>query len=384
MFNYIGGTFFSFVDAYVNSVSAALSLALIGVVTAALTVYYLFVGYAVMRGEVHAPLITIVWKSIKMNLILYIALSAGVYQTFVVTNVGDTMAQAMASVSNASSASAGASVCIPADTGTQAVLSVIDCNFEKLLVPYDSIKTAAKGIDWYDVPSALSLEVSSGLYSLGLMVLVLAVAYTLFTTQLTLSLTLAVGPLFIAALAFEPTKNYFEGWKNKIMYVLILNLFIVIFLGLVFVIVNGYIIHLGFNVDRSADFIGVQQVEAIKSVLKLAAIMVLFGYMFTKLDNIAHSLVGGGDNSGGLGLMLATAALGRQAWKALSTNGEPSGSTGGTIAPVGVGFSGGQGRGLQAAGQGAGAVAPGQGVGQGAREAARHVAHQIASRMRFK
>lgn len=384
MFNYIGGTFFSFVDAYVNSVSTALSLALIGVVTAALTVYYLFVGYAVIRGEVHAPLVTIVWKSVKMNLILYIALSAGVYQTFVVTNVGDIMAQAMASVSNASSASAGAAVCIPAGTGTQAVLSVIDCNFEKLLVPYDSIKTAAKGIDWYDVPSALSLEVSSGLYSLCLMVLVLAVAYTLFTTQLTLSLALAIGPLFIAALAFEPTKNYFEGWKNKIVYVLILNLFIVIFLGLVFVIVNGFIIHLGFNVDRSADFIGVQQVEAIKSVLKLAAIMVLFGYMFTKLDNIAHSLVGGGDNSGGLGLMLATAALGRQAWRALSSNGGSSAGTGGggTIAPVGGGVSGGFGRGLQAAGQGAGAVALGQSMGQGARDVARHVAHQIASRMR--
>ena len=54
---------------------------------------------------------------------------------------------------------------------------------------------------------------------------------------------------------------------------------------------NGYIIHLGFNVDRSADFIGVQQVEAIKSVFKLAAIMVLFGYIFTKLDNIAHSVM---------------------------------------------------------------------------------------------
>ena len=290
MFNYIGGTFFSFIDDYVNSVSAALSLALIAVVTAALTVYYLFVGYAVMRGEVHAPLVTIVWKSVKMNLILYIALSAGVYQAFVVANVGDMMAQAMANVSNAGSASAAA-VCLPAGTGTQAILSVIDCNFEKLLVPYDSIKTAAKGIDWYDVPSALSLEVSSGLYSLCLMVLVLAVAYTLFTTQLTLTLVLAVGPLFIVALAFEPTKSYFEGWKNKIVYVLILNLFIVIFLGLVFVIVNGYIIHLGFNVDRSADFIGVQQVEAIKSVFKLAAIMVLFGYMFTKLDNIAHSVM---------------------------------------------------------------------------------------------
>lgn len=391
MFNYIGGTFFSFVDAYVNSVSAALSLALIGVVTAALTLYYLFVGYAVMRGEVHAPLVTIVWKSVKMNLILYIALSAGAYQAFVVANVGDMMAQAMASVSNANSASAGAAICMPAGAGTQAVLSVIDCNFEKLLVPYDSIKTAAKGIDWYDVPSALSLEVSSGLYSLCLMVLVLAVAYTLFTTQLTLSLVLAVGPLFIAALAFEPTKSYFEGWKNKIVYVLILNLFIVIFLGLVFVIVNGYIIHLGFNVDRSADFIGVQQVEAIKSIFKLAAIMVLFGYMFTKLDNIAHSLVGGGDNSGGLGLMLATAALGRQAWRALTSNGVSGGGAGGTIAPVGGGFSGGLGRGLQAAGQGvgAGALALGQGMGagalmagHGARSIARHVAHQIATRMR--
>ena len=37
MFGYIGGTFFSFVDAYVNGVSAALSVALMGVVAAALT-----------------------------------------------------------------------------------------------------------------------------------------------------------------------------------------------------------------------------------------------------------------------------------------------------------------------------------------------------------
>lgn len=375
MFSYIGGTFFSFVDAYVNSVSAALSIALMGVVAAALTLYYLFAGFAVMRGEVHAPLMTIVWKSLKMQMILFVALSAGVYQSFVVANINDLIAQSMLNVSNASSASAAA-VCSPTGTGTGAVLSVIDCNFEKLLVPYDSIKTAAKGIDWYDFPSALALEVSSGLYFISLIILSLAVAFTLFTTQLTLHLTLAVGPLFIAALAFEPTKNYFEGWKNKIVYVLILNLFIVIFLGLVFVIVNGYIIHLGFNVDHSADFMGAQQVEAIKSVIKLAAIMVLFGYMFTKLDNIAHSLVGGGDNSGGLGLLLATAALGKAAWGAMNKGGSGGGRAGGTITPAGGGFRGALGQGLQAAGRGmgAGALMAGQGV--------RHVAHQIAARMR--
>lgn len=387
MFSYIGGTFFSFVDAYVNSVSAALSVALMGVVTAALTLYYLFAGFAVMRGEVHAPLMTIVWKSLKMQMILFIALSAGIYQSFVVTNINDLIAQSMVSVSNASSASAAAAVCTPTGTGTGAVLSVIDCNFEKLLVPYDSIKTAAKGIDWYDFPSALALEVTSGLYFIGLIILSLAVAFTLLTTQLTLHLTLAVGPLFIAALAFEPTKNYFEGWKNKIVYVLILNLFIVIFLGLVFVIVNGYIIHLGFNVDHSVDFMGAQQVEAIKSVIKLAAIMVLFGYMFTKLDNIAHSLVGGGDNSGGLGLMLATAALGKAAWRAMNNGTSGSSGIGGTITPSGVGFRGAFGQGLQAAGRGigAGASALGQGVGAGALMAGqgvRHVAHQIAARMR--
>ena len=103
--------------------------------------------------------------------------------------------------------------------------------------------------------------------------------------------------------------------------------------------------------------------------------MVLFGYMFTKLDNIAHSLVGGGDNSGGLGLLLATAALGKAAWGALNKDGS-GGGAGGTITPVGGGFRGALGKGLQAAGlgMGAGALMAGQGV--------RHVAHQIAARMR--
>lgn len=375
MFSYIGGTFFSYVSHFVNQVSAQLSLYVAIVALAALTLYYLVVGYAVMRGEVHEPIKTIVWRSFKMAMILFVATGAGVYQTEVIGTVNAVSADLMSSVSVVASTSGG--TCGVSGTGTTAMFNALDCNFNQLLVPFDSIVIARQTLNILDVATGIMLSLVSGLYFIAVLILFGAVGIVFFTNLLTLNLVLAVGPLFIGALAFEPTKSYFDGWKNKIVYILILQLFMVIFLGLVFVIINGFIILQGFNIDQSASFTGAQEAVSIKALFSLMLVIVLFAYMFTKLDNIANSLVGGGDSASGLGLALATGQLAKVAFKAMSGGKGGGANKGGEIANSPSGGSG-LGKGLRMAGRG---------IGQGAQTAGQsmqHLAHAIAARYRNK
>jgi len=102
-------------------------------------------------------------------------------------------------------------------------------------------------------------------------------------------------------------------------------------------------------------------------------VMCLFAYLFTKLDNIANSLVGGGDNASGLGLALATAQIAKMTYAAMRGGSKGGGGVGGKIEnSSGGGFSAGLSKGVPLAGRGT------QAVGQGVR----HSAHTIASRYR--
>jgi hypothetical protein len=99
--------------------------------------------------------------------------------------------------------------------------------------------------------------------------------------------------------------------------------------------------------------------------------MCLFAYLFTKLDNIANSLVGGGDDASGLGLALATAQIAKMTYAAMRGGTKGGGGAGGRIENNSR-FSTDLDKGVPLAGQGT------QTVGQGVR----HSAHTIAARYR--
>jgi len=350
MFNYIGGTFFSYVDQYVNQVSAQLSLYVAVVALAAATVYYIFVGYAVMRGEVHEPIKTIVWRSVKMAMILFVACSAGIYQTEVIGTINTVSASLMSSVASVNNGSCG-----NAAGGNAALLALLDCNTAKGMLVFDSIMKDFSTLHWYDLTQLLMLGSAAIIYALCYGLLLIAVGLDFFMNMLTLQLVLAVGPLFIGALAFEPTKGFFDGWKNKIVYCLILQLFIMILIGMAFAVINNYIIKSGF-ITMDGDFISNlgNELAAMKAVFSLCVVIVIFSYMFTKLDNIAASITGGGDSGSGLGMVATMYALGRMA----SGGGKKEGKQGGNIensSPAG-----------------------------GGRKSGMSVAHRIAQRMRGK
>ena len=67
-----------------------------------------------------------------------------------------------------------------------------------------------------DVASGISLSIVANLYLICVLILFGAVGIIFFTNLLTLSLVLAVGPLFIGALAFEPVSyTHLDVYKRQ-------------------------------------------------------------------------------------------------------------------------------------------------------------------------
>jgi type IV secretion system protein VirB6 len=186
-----------------NSVATSLSAAVTPLFLGATTVSIFFYGLAVMRGESGEGAMTFVWRIFKVALILCIVqayVSLGIIDLASTTQ--DDFVSVVAGGSNA--------------------LQVID----NATVPYLAF-TAGAVIFGMSVAS----DNYSGIFMallvlcfviLGGGVLALALFYALLA-KVGLYVVLALGPLFIAALAFGPTLRFFELWLSSLLNFSILS-----------------------------------------------------------------------------------------------------------------------------------------------------------------
>lgn len=287
MFEFIGMTFFSFIDKYVNETSASLSAYLSVVLVVALTLYFIMMGYAVMRGAVQDSINTVVWNSTKMAIILFIACGAGVYQTEVIGTVHSISSDLV----NAVTINGG-----NCDQGHDSIMMLrsLDCNASQGLTVLEKLFNLAKskftvfGGNYVD---GVTLFLCAIIYVIAYVILIASIGLGFFTNLLTLNLVLALGPVFIAALAFEPSKRYGEGWINKVVYCLVFQLLITIYTGLCFTVFYNVLTY---------DFDNPSALAVLKWIVSIVITLIMLAYMSAKLDNIANSIVGAGDNTSGL------------------------------------------------------------------------------------
>jgi len=86
MFNWLGLQIDGILNTYVLGVVTTLMTALAPVALAAMTVWILLYGWAVLRNEVSETLPNFMWKVFKIGLVLAFALQGGFY----IANVADT------------------------------------------------------------------------------------------------------------------------------------------------------------------------------------------------------------------------------------------------------------------------------------------------------
>lgn len=166
---------------------------------AMVTLYVMLWGLAMWRGLIQEPMADGVMRVVKIVLIGTFALNAGVY--------GPRIAEALYRTPDQLAA-----VLIPGTSGTTTA-AALDNSIDRLVAVSNKFIEASAAADGIVLPLALvGYSLVLGLF----LAMYIAYAFALvLLAKVGLSIVLAVGPIFIALLLFEPTRQLFGSWFNQ-------------------------------------------------------------------------------------------------------------------------------------------------------------------------
>lgn len=253
---------------FVSSKSAALSAALLPVALSGTTIYLIVMGYAVMRGDAHDALHTILWKWFKMSLIAGVALSAGEYQASIVEGINGIQGAFIQAFGNA---------------------TTIGGLVDNMAQPYDALgqqlwSEATTGF-WPNfsllVAAAMVAIAQAFLFIIGLGMYLLA--------KVALALVLAVGPAFILCAMFPATQRFTESWLGQALNFVLLNVLIGLSISMLTSFASQFAAHIQTNVGNTA---------IMKDTMALLLVSCALGVVMLNLNTIASALSGGASIAG--------------------------------------------------------------------------------------
>ncbi|MGK9419989.1 hypothetical protein BKM30_26075 [Pseudomonas syringae pv. syringae] len=183
----------AFISQNVQSVASAITPALNSI----LSVYVMWWGWKLMRGEVREPMVDLLQRVIKLVAILYVALQFGAYNTYVVNTF------------NVAPFELG-----QAFFGAKDNMSMVG-SLDNILA-----KGFVAGKKFWDQGGILTGDV--GMYMIAVLVWGQTIAVTAYAcflivmSKIMLAIILAMGPLFIVSLLFESTSDYFSRWIQQL------------------------------------------------------------------------------------------------------------------------------------------------------------------------
>jgi type IV secretion system protein VirB6 len=205
------------VIAYAAEKSQAVALMIEPAVTTGVAVHFAAHGTQHMLGQVEEPFVAFMQKTLKIVLVMAVALNLGEYNAYVIQTFQDSPVMLAAALSD-TTATTSAAATAPNSCGAPVVGStlsgnmgtVLDCTLEHVNNITEKFFSPPQ---WYDIE----------FYVLGAIVFAVGLAVTIGTAALILlskvatGLLLAVGPLAIAGLLFEWSKNYFTSFVNLLI-----------------------------------------------------------------------------------------------------------------------------------------------------------------------
>lgn len=164
---------------------------------------------------------------------------------------------------------------------------------DSLIVVYASNLIALIGAMKFDIFDASFSDIWLGIqavvfYVLGGIPFLLAAVATLFVLKVSTTAIVAVGPLFIAFLLFEQTKQYFWGWVAAIAGFMLAQVLISVVLAIEIGFINTVMIKNGV-MDTS-----------LAGNLTILIVFCTFTALVIELPGQAASIMGGGPSGGGM------------------------------------------------------------------------------------
>lgn len=203
---------YGFVDAklgvFLGERASAAIAVVAGPLRAALVLYVLLYGFAILRGAISEPFIDFVVRSVKLAIIYMLATTAA-YSSWVTDPLFHVLPSTL------TQAISGA--------GTPDVGAAFDDFFNRAAYLADKIAERASPIDFG--PWILAAVV----YIIGALAAALGFGVVLIA-KVALALLVALGPIFIACALFEATRRFFFGWLSQaVNYLVLFALIITVF-----------------------------------------------------------------------------------------------------------------------------------------------------------
>jgi type IV secretion system protein VirB6 len=274
-----------------------------GPLRAALVLYVLLYGFAILRGAIAEPVMDFAVRSLKLALIVMLATTAA-YSTYVTTPLFHTLPDSLTQAISGSSTP---------DVGT-----AFDQFFSRANYLGAKIGKTATPVD------LLPLLIAGAVFVVGALAAALGFGVVLLA-KVALALIIALGPIFVACALFDASRRFFFGWLSQAVNYVVLFALVITILQLILAMV-------------AARWSDIDSQDPTTGGLIFVAVSLLAAIFFLQVPAIAAGIAGGA--SAGLSDFGAAAAHGlRGLTPSFGSGGAKGGAvqvpkTGGSLRPV--------------------------------------------------
>ncbi len=190
-----------------DAISGNMSSALTPPLTAAMLLYIILYGVAIMRGAIQEPVLDFAIRGIKLAIIWGLVSSASDYTSWVGSTINDGSAAFVNSLTGGSGTIPGDSVIVQANEFATKV----------------SEAHAAEG--WAG-------SVTGGIISFAIMLtagLFAAIAFVVsLLSTFALSIMAAIGPIFVCFALFDATRGWFFAWLGQLLNFMLVKILVIV------------------------------------------------------------------------------------------------------------------------------------------------------------
>lgn len=278
MFAWVGNQLDIVLNGYLLSVVVALTNAIRPLALTAMTLWVGLYGWAVLRGQVTESLPNFVWQCFKTGLILAIALQTGLYvQT--ISNVADGLANGVPTIFLPAA--------VDPDTVTTPYALLDEFNERALELVMALMEDASL--------LRLDLLLAAAVTVIGNLVFLCVALFVVTLAKVLMTFVIAIGPVFVLALAWRPTARFFDSWLSMTLNTVVLNWFTFFALGLS-IYMGQQIVAV---VQAQGGFNG-PTFNVVAESLKYCVVMVLMAIICFQAPGLAAALTGGAPVQQGL------------------------------------------------------------------------------------
>lgn len=233
---------------------------------AAVTLYIVLYGFAVMRGAIVEPIMDFAWRAVRLVAIVLLATNAGTFQAYVTGLFFESL---------------------PREIGNAITGAGLDMESGE---PFDTLLTRGIEVAQKIYDQAGLTDVFPALIAGVLLVFTAVSGFLQFAillyAKIGLAVVIALGPVFIALMLFEATRPLGEAWTRQVANFIVLHVLVVALVGLMLTTVEGFVEKYGADATTGGGLI--------VGAVAISAVLGLAGYISLQLPEIAGGLAGGG------------------------------------------------------------------------------------------